>query len=126
MIVEPVAGSSLSPTATQTFELAHEIAVTSTAFDGTDWFVQLEPLFNVPTAYGDELKSVPTAMQFVALGHATEARRDPTGIELVPVHDVIVPLTVLSDVAPPPNAIPTATHVVAREHDTAVKRFTDG
>ena len=67
---------------------------------------------------------VPTDIQFVPFGQATPASRDPVGIELVGVH--VVPLTVLNEVAPPPEAMPTATHVVAREHETAVKRLTLG
>jgi hypothetical protein len=38
----------------------------------------------------------------------------------------VVPPPVLTEVAPPPFAIPTVTHVVAREHEIADKRFTAG
>jgi hypothetical protein len=48
MMVAPAPGLPLFPTATQSFELAQEIPVTSTALDGADWFVQLEPLLSVP------------------------------------------------------------------------------
>jgi hypothetical protein len=47
-MVAPAPGLPLYPTATQSFELAQEIPVISTALAGAGWFVQLEPALSVP------------------------------------------------------------------------------
>jgi hypothetical protein len=83
MIVEPVPGFPLLPTAMQSFALAHERLSRSKAFAGTlVWLVHVDPLFSVPTTYGVELKVVPTPRQFVPFTHAISAI-EPVGIDEV-------------------------------------------
>jgi len=74
--------------------------------------------------YGTLLRFVPTAMQVVSRGQTIADKRSPCGIEDVGVQ--VVKSFVLRLVAPPPLAIPMASHVFDPAHDTADKRFTKG
>jgi hypothetical protein len=98
--------------------------VRSTAFAGGLWSDQVEPLFEVPTTYGVELRLVPTAMHVVSFGHSIADRRVPIGMEVVGVQSVRS--TVLRLVEPPPLAIPAATHVVDPAQEILVKVLRDG
>jgi hypothetical protein len=68
---------------------------------------------------------VPTAKQVVSLGQLIALTSDPWGIELV-VCEVEKRLTVLTEVAPPPDATPTATHVCNVEQDNEERKLTGG
>jgi hypothetical protein len=103
------------PTATQSSAAEHEIPVRSTALLGGLWRDQVELLLEVLTTYGIELRFVPTAIQVVSFEQAIETSCDPEGIEVVDCQ--VEKFVVLIAVAPPPEATPTATHVVAVEHD---------
>jgi hypothetical protein len=81
-------------------------------------------LFEVPTTYGVELRLVPTAMQVVSFGQAIDSSCEPEGIEVVVCQSE--KSVVESDVAPPPDATPTATQVAEVEQDTEVKKLTAG
>jgi len=116
MTVEPAPRLPVLPTATQSSAAEQEIPVRSTAFAGGLWRDQVEPLLDVPTTYGVELRFVPTAIQVVSIGQAMEFNCDPRGIELVGCQSV--KSVVVSEVAPPPEATPVATQVVDIEHAT--------
>jgi hypothetical protein len=62
-----------------------------------------------------ELRFVPTAIQVVSLVQAIELSCVPDGIEVVNCQ--VAKFVVLSAVAPPPEATPTATQVVGVEQD---------
>ena len=66
MMVDPAPMLPLLPTATQSAGAEQEIPVTSTALLGGLWSDQVEPLLDVLTTYGVELRLVPTAMQVVS------------------------------------------------------------
>jgi hypothetical protein len=124
MMVDPAPVLPLLPTAMQSFELAHEILVTSTEFGGGDWLVQVEPLLRVPTANGTEVKFVPAATQLVAFTHTTAASCEPIGME--DVSDHVVKFCVFTVMAPPPEAIPVATQKSPEKQDTAERTLTNG
>jgi hypothetical protein len=81
-------------------------------------------LFEVLMTYGVELRFVPTATQVVSFGHAMEPSCDPKGIEDVGCQ--VEKFVVVNDVAPPPEATPTATQVVDTEHDRDSRKLTEG
>jgi hypothetical protein len=81
-------------------------------------------LFEVPTAYGVELKFVPTPIHVVSFGQAMEPSCKPEGIDVVVAQ--LEKLVVASEVAPPPEATPTATHVVDVEQDKELRISTVG
>ena len=74
--------------------------------------------------YGVEVRLVPTATQVVSLGHAMAVSSEPVGMEVGAPH--VEKLTVLSEVDLPPDATPTATHVVDVEQDSDERRLTLG
>ncbi len=69
--------------------------------------VHVVPPLVVPTAYGVELRFVPTAMQVFAAGQTTLLSCIPCGIEEVGLQ-LLPPFEVLREVAPPVVAIPVA------------------
>jgi hypothetical protein len=79
---------------------------------------------DVVTTYGLELRLVPTATQDVSTGQTTEVSCDPDGIELVVSQSE--KSVVVREVAPPPEATPTATQVVPMEHDNESRKLTAG
>ena len=81
-------------------------------------------MFEVLTAYGVELRLVPTAMQVISLVQVMEPNCVPNGRETRGVQ--AVRSTVLSEVAPPPSAIPTVTHVVGVAHEIEISDEADG
>jgi hypothetical protein len=115
MMVEPAPRFPVSPTATQSPADAHEIPVRSTALLGGVCSDQVDPLLEVVTAYGVELWLVPTAMHVVSLVQAMELSWAPTGIDEVGCQ--VEKFVVVSDVAAPPEATPTATQFVEVAHD---------
>ena len=72
MMVEPVPVVPVFPTAIQSSALEHEMLVRSTALEGGLWGDQVEPSFEVPMTYVVELRFVPTAIQVVSIGQASE------------------------------------------------------
>ena len=76
-------------------------------------------------AYGVELRFVPTAMQVVSFVQSIADRRDPVGIEDEFVGVQLSKSTVLRLAAPPPLAMPTASHTNDPAHETPVKASTD-
>ena len=70
MMVDPAPVLPLFPTAMQSTAVAHEMPVRSTALGGGLWDDHVEPLFDVPTTYGVELRFVPTAIHVVSIGQA--------------------------------------------------------
>jgi hypothetical protein len=94
----------------QSLESEQEILVTSTALAGGLWSDHVEPLFEVVMTYGVELRLVPTAMQVVSLVQSMEFGCVPNGIEVVICQ--AEKSVVVSEVAPPPEAIPMATQFV--------------
>ena len=62
MIVDPAPILPVFPTAMQFAVVEQETPVRSTALLGGVWSDQVDPLFEVLTAYGVELRLVPTAM----------------------------------------------------------------
>jgi hypothetical protein len=126
MIVDPAPRLPVFPTPMQSSGSEHEIPVTSTALAGGSWSDQLDPLFDVVMTYGVELRLVPTAMQVVSFVQAMPDRRDPVGIEDGFVGVQSLKSTVFRLVAPPPSAMPTASHTNDPAHDTPVNTFTDG
>jgi hypothetical protein len=67
---------------------------------------------------------VPTPMQVVSSGQSIPFRSVPLGIEVGGVQ--VVRFTVLSEVAPPALAIPTATQFVLVAHEMEVSDKTEG
>jgi hypothetical protein len=63
-------------------------------------------------------------MQVVSLSQTTASRLDPVGIELVGVQ--VEKSFVLTEVALPPSATPTATQLEELEQATEESRSTDG
>jgi hypothetical protein len=124
MMVEPAPMLPVLPTATQSLASEQEIPVRSTAFAGGLWSDQVEPLFDVLMTYGVELRFVPTAMQVVGFGQAMDPSCDPKGIEDVCCQ--VEKLVVVKEVAPPPEATPTATQAVDTEHAKDLRKLTDG
>jgi hypothetical protein len=124
MRVEPAPRLPVLPTATQSSAAEHEIPVRSTALLGGLWRDQVEPLLEVLTTYGVELRFVPTAIQVVSFVQVIADSREPGGIEAVV--DQSLRSTVLRLVAPPPLARPTASQVDAAPHEMPVNKFTDG
>jgi len=100
-----------------------EIPVRWIAFVGGLCVVHVDPVSEVPTTYGVELKLVPTATQVVSIGHATDWSSVPNGIARICQVEKFV---VVTEVAPPPMAIPTATQVVEVEHDRESSETTVG
>jgi hypothetical protein len=67
---------------------------------------------------------VPAAIHDVSTGQTTEFNCDPGGIELV--DSQLEKSVVVKDVAPPPEATPTATQVVGVEHEIDARKSTVG
>ncbi len=101
MMVDPAPMLPLLPTATQSAGAEQEIPVTSTALLGGLWSDQVEPLLDVLTTYGVELRLVPTPMQVVSLVQITARSCLPLGIELATIHAVTPPSVVLRSLPPP-------------------------
>jgi hypothetical protein len=116
MIVDPAPMFPVLPTVMQFTAFEQETPVRSTPLLGGLWSDQVEPLLEVLTAYGVELRLVPTAMQVVSLVQAMDPSCDPAGIDVVGCQ--VEKFVVLREVAPPPEATPTATQVVEVEQDT--------
>jgi hypothetical protein len=123
-MVEPAPVLPVSPTATQSVEFQHEMPVRSMAFDGGFCSDQVEPLLDVPTTYGVELRLVPTATHVVSTGHEIPLRRPPEGMDTRGTQ--VEKLTVSKDVGVPLSASAVATHVDVTAQFTDVNEETEG
>ena len=75
------------------------------------------PLFDVAMTYGVELRLVPTPKHPVGDPQETSLSCFPVGTEVE--GQVVPPFVVMTAVAPPPVAIPTAVQLDPSEHEMA-------
>jgi hypothetical protein len=96
-----------------------------TADDGGEVGTQVPPLSLVAIAYGSEPPFVPTAIQVMIAGHATEFSCLPLGIEVGGAHEE-PPLAVLSEMPPPEVAMPTAVQRLPDSQETPCRDVSAG
>jgi hypothetical protein len=126
MMVEPAALFPVVPTAMQSSGAEHETPSRSTALAGGDWSDQVDQLSEVETANGVESKFVPTDTQSLVDEHEIELSCLPLGKVVGGDHGVLPPSSVLSVVAPPEIAMPTALQLKPVSHETAASEVTAG